>query len=232
MSRLAKLRDATGLEELAKLLGFKPKAISYVLYIKNSEQKYTKFEIPKRSGGMRQISAPCSELMSLQRRLAELLQECIAEINEERGVKAVLSHGFRRKHCIKTNAWAHRNKRYVLNVDLQDFFGSINFGRVRGFFILNKNFQLKEKVATLIAQIACHDNALPQGSPCSPVISNLIGHLLDIRLAELARQSGCTYSRYADDITFSTNKPQFPKMSRCSGMRMTIVGSLARIWQK
>jgi RNA-directed DNA polymerase len=211
MSRLAKLRDATGLEELAKLLGFKPKAISYVLYIKNAEQKYTKFEIPKRSGGMRQISAPCSELMSLQRRLAELLQECIAEINEERGVKAVLSHGFRRKHCIKTNAWAHRNKRYVLNVDLQDFFGSINFGRVRGFFISNKNFQLKERVATLIAQIACYDNALPQGSPCSPVISNLIGHLLDIRLAELARQSGCTYSRYADDITFSTNKPQFPK---------------------
>lgn len=205
------LRDATGLDELAHLLGFKPKAISYILYIKNPEKKYAQFEIPKRSGGKRLISAPCSELMSLQRRLAELLQECIAEINEERDVKTVLSHGFRKKYCIKTNAWVHRNKRYVANVDLLDFFGSINFGRVRGFFISNNNFKLNEKVATLIAQIACHDNALPQGSPCSPVISNLIGHLLDIRLAELAKKSGCTYSRYADDLTFSTNKPQFPR---------------------
>ncbi|MCA8320093.1 retron Ec67 family RNA-directed DNA polymerase/endonuclease [Burkholderia cepacia] len=211
MSRLAKLRRAAGIDDLAELLGFKPKAISYILYIKDPEKKYVQFEIPKRSGGTRLISAPCGDLMSLQRRLAELLQECIAEINEERKVRTVLSHGFRRKHCIKTNAWMHRGKRFVLNVDLSDFFGSINFGRVRGFFMANNNFKLNAKVATLIAQIACHENALPQGSPCSPVISNLIGHLLDLRLAELAKQSGCTYSRYVDDITFSTNKPQFPR---------------------
>ncbi|VWL97055.1 retron Ec67 family RNA-directed DNA polymerase/endonuclease [Burkholderia lata] len=211
MSRLAKLRGAAGIDELADLLGFKPKAISYILYIKDPAKKYTKFDVPKRGGGNRTISAPYDDLMNLQRRLAELLQECISEINGERKVKAVLSHGFRPKQCIKTNAWQHRKKRFVFNIDLQDFFGSINYGRVRGFFITNKNFKLTEKVATLIAQIACHDNVLPQGSPCSPVISNLIGHLLDIRLAELAKKNGCTYSRYADDITFSTNKPEFPR---------------------
>ncbi len=69
---------------------------------------------------------------------------------------------------------------------------------------------LHPKVATTLAQIACHENGLPQGAPCSPVISNLVGHLLDIRLCELATANGCTYSRYADDITFSTNKPNFP----------------------
>jgi RNA-directed DNA polymerase len=69
---------------------------------------------------------------------------------------------------------------------------------------------LHPSVATVLAQIACHDNGLPQGSPCSPVISNLIGHLLDLRLCKLATRYGCTYSRYADDITFSTNKPDFP----------------------
>ena len=61
-----------------------------------------------------------------------------------------------------------------------------------------------------MAQIACHNHVLPQGSPCSPVISNLIGNILDVRLAKLASDNGCTYSRYADDLTFSTNKQIFP----------------------
>jgi RNA-directed DNA polymerase len=64
-------------------------------------------------------------------------------------------------------------------------------------------------VATVLAQIACHENKLPQGSPCSPVISNLIGHTLDILLARLASATGCTYTRYADDLTFSSNKRSF-----------------------
>jgi RNA-directed DNA polymerase len=69
---------------------------------------------------------------------------------------------------------------------------------------------LSADVATAIAQIACVDGALPQGSPCSPVISNLIGSILDVRLVALAAKAGCTYTRYADDITFSTNKKEFP----------------------
>ena len=86
----------------------------------------------------------------------------------------------------------------------------INFGRVRGFFINNNNFRLNPDVATVLAQIACYENVLPQGSPCSPVISNLIGHILDIRLASHSNRLGCSYSRYADDLTFSTNKRNFP----------------------
>lgn len=210
MSKLKKLKQATTVHGLAVLLGFKPKALSYILYKKDPNKKYKKFEIPKRTGGMREISSPCPDLMNLQRRLADLLQECIAEINAERKIHSALSHGFRPKFSIYTNAFVHRNRRYVLNLDLKNFFGTINFGRVRGFFITNKHFALDPKVATLIAQIACFDNVLPQGSPCSPVISNLIGHLLDIRLAALARKHGCSYSRYADDITFSTNKSVFP----------------------
>ena len=65
-------------------------------------------------------------------------------------------------------------------------------------------------VATVIAQIACYDNKLPQGSPCSPVITNLISHILDIQLAALAKANSCVYSRYADDITFSTRERVFP----------------------
>ena len=121
-----------------------------------------------------------------------------------------IAHGFKRNRSIITNAKQHRNRRHVFNVDLEDFFPSINFGRVRGYFIRDSSFALDKDVATVIAQIACHENALPQGSPCSPVISNLIAHVLDMHLVNLASMVGCTYSRYADDLTFSTNKESFP----------------------
>ncbi len=97
-----------------------------------------------------------------------------------------------------------------MNLDLKDFFPTFNFGRVRGFFIQNNSFKLNEKVATIIAQIACFENMLPQGSPCSPIIADLIAHLLDVRLVQLAKQNKLTYSRYADDLTFSTSRRDFP----------------------
>ncbi len=129
-----------------------------------------------------------------------------------------LSHGFVRRRSIITNAMMHVGKKNVLNLDLEDFFDSFNFGRIRGFFIKNDNFKLDPHIATVIAQIACFNNKLPQGSPCSPVITNLITHSLDIRLASLAKKHGCTYSRYADDITISTRKAEFPTqiMRQCS----------------
>lgn len=211
MSVLNKLQQATSLHCVAHILGFKPAALSYILYIKDKDTKYHQFSIPKRSGGLRLIKAPEADLKILQKRLSVLLQDCIDEINHDREINNALSHGFRRHHSIITNAKRHRNRRYVFNIDLEDFFGSINFGRVRGFFIKNNGFKLNKNVSTILSQIICHDNALPQGSPCSPVVSNLIGHILDIRLVSLAYSTGCTYSRYADDITFSCNTKDFPK---------------------
>lgn len=210
MTKLQDLKNSYNLSGVADLLGFEPKKLAYILYVKPVTEKYKSFEIPKKTGGVRLINAPSEDLKYLQKRLSKLLQDCISEINTLKNIKSTLSHGFRPKCSIITNAHVHRNKRYVFNIDLNNFFGEINFGRVRGYFISNKNFALKSDVATVLAQIACHDNQLPQGSPCSPVISNLIGHLLDIRLAELAKQVSCTYSRYADDITFSTNRRDFP----------------------
>lgn len=210
VSRFAELKASTTLSDVARLLGYKPKSVSYILYILPTDKKYFTFEIPKRNGGQRTINAPAPELKMLQRRLADLLQDCLDEINNAKSLKDRTAHGFKRKLSIITNARQHRHRRSVFNVDLENFFPSINFGRVRGFFIKNRDFQLHEKVATVLAQIACHEDSLPQGSPCSPVISNLVAHLLDMRLVKLAQSTGCTYSRYADDLTFSTNKKQFP----------------------
>ena len=209
MDSLKKLQRVRDLRGLAKLLGYKPKSVSYILYKIPAVEKYRVFSIPKAGGGKRSIKAPIAQLKDLQHRLADLLQSCYEEINENKSYSRSLSHGFRKNHSIITNARNHRSKRYVFNIDLKDFFPSINFGRVRGFFIKSNDFQLDPRVATVIAQIACHDNELPQGSPSSPIISNLLGHVLDIRLVRLAKKAGCTFSRYADDITFSTRAKTF-----------------------
>ena len=211
MTNLERLKKAETLSDLASLLGYEPKKLAYIVYKIPENEKYTEFTIPKRSGGERRIKAPVGQLKILQRKLADLLTRCLDDINQINGNKKPLSHGFRSGCSIITNARNHQNKRHVLNIDIKDFFPSFNFGRVRGFFIKNNNFSLNEKVATIIAQVAIHQNELPQGSPCSPIISNLVGHILDIRLVNLAKKYKCTYSRYADDITFSTNKSRFPK---------------------
>lgn len=210
MTKLSSLKSATSLSDLAKLLRFKPSALSYILYKQPPTAKYLTFEIPKRKGGTRAISAPSDALKLLQRNLSGLLQDCVEEINAAKNRKDRIAHGFKRKRSIITNGRQHRSRRYVFNADLEDFFPSINFGRVRGFFIKDRSFLLDKDVATVIAKLACYENALPQGSPCSPVISNLIAHVLDIHLVLLASSVGCTYSRYADDLTFSTNKKVFP----------------------
>ena len=210
MPNLQRLRDAKTRDDLARLLGFTPSGLSYVLYKVPSQVKYKSFEVPKRTGGNRQIKAPQPMLALLQRRLANLLYDCLDELKKATPARRSLAHGFERKRNIITNASLHKRRRYVLNLDLEDFFPSINFGRVRGFFLKDKHFAVQPTVATIIAQIACHENELPQGSPCSPVISNLVGHLLDARLARLAKTYKCTYSRYVDDITLSTSRKDFP----------------------
>src|ERR1022692_4192991 len=210
MSKLQSLRSAHTLADLALLLGFKAPALSYVLYKVPASAKYTSFSIPQRFGGIRLIMAPLGGLKVAQERLSDLLQDCVEEIDAGKSVKNQIAHGFIRRRSIITNAGRHRHRRYVFNIDLKDFFPSINFGRVRGYFMKQQGFALDAKIATILAQIACYENALPQGSPCSPVVSNLIAHVLDMHLVRLASKVGCTYSRYADDLTFSTNKKVFP----------------------
>lgn len=205
-------RKAETLADVAKILGFLPAHVSYAIYKLPATIRYTEFAVPKKAGGIRIIRAPHKTLKVIQKRLAQDLSAIEAHLEAKRVQKrgCVLAHGFKKSFSIMTNGENHRRRRYVLNIDLKDFFPSINFGRVHGFFLKNEFFELKPKVAAVLAQIVCHENQLPQGSPCSPVISNLIAGALDIRLNELARKYNCTYTRYADDITFSTSEYRFP----------------------
>ncbi|MEI9982734.1 MAG: reverse transcriptase domain-containing protein [Aliidongia sp.] len=209
MSQLAKLKSAASRKELAKILGYKPKSLTAIIYKTPDALKYTIFEIDKKSGGKRTIKAPLPKLKELQSHLSHVLYLCLSEIERERSSKPI-SFGFRRDRWIADNAARHKRRRWVLNVDLENFFPSFNFGRVRGFFLKDRAFALHPEVATTIAQIACDGTALPQGSPCSPVISELIAQILDMRLVRFAKRFRVTYTRYADDITFSTSQKEFP----------------------
>lgn len=216
MPYLASLKASSSVSDVAKLLGFKTSALTYILYSRAAPAKFRTFQIAKKSGGTRTIEAPNPMLKIVQRRLSEVLQDCEEEIKKGYGRHDGgprpdnITHGFVRRRSIVTNARRHRRRKLVFNLDLDDFFPSINFGRVRGLFIRDKNFLLQPAVATVLAQIACAGNHLPQGSPCSPVIANLIGHILDVHLVRLADRNRCRYTRYADDLTFSTNKRTFP----------------------
>jgi RNA-directed DNA polymerase len=165
------------------------------------KDKYSEFHIPKKMGGKRTILAPVSSLKIIQAKLAQVLQAVY--------IPRATVHGFTLNRSILTNARLHANKRWVFNVDIEEFFPSINFGRVRGMFS-SPPYSLPPNVATVLAQIACFSNQLPQGAPTSPIISNMICSKLDSQLRRLAIESRCVYTRYADDLTLSTTLRRFP----------------------
>ena len=201
--------DVTDRKDIADLLNIRLKALTYILFIKGTADCYKSFSIPKRSGGVRIINAPNDELKAIQSKLADRLWKYQQEIWNKENIHPNLAHGFIKGKSIFSNASIHRNKRYILNLDLSDFFPSIHFGRVCGYFEKNKYFKLPHEAALTIAQIACYNGCLPQGAPSSPIISNLICQTLDIHLMKLGKQFRMDYSRYADDITFSTNNHTF-----------------------
>jgi RNA-directed DNA polymerase len=187
-----------GFDDVAALLDVTPAKLRYYLYSK--VKNYTVFEIPKRAGGRRNISCPVTPLKLIQQKLNQVLQA----VYRSRGPV----HGFVHGRSIKSNAEAHKGCRLVLNIDLADFFPSIHFGRVKGL-LQSKAYQLPDHVALVLAQICCHEKTLPVGAPTSPVLANMVCAPLDAELVAFAKQHHCFYTRYADDITFSTDRPRF-----------------------
>jgi RNA-directed DNA polymerase len=108
-----------------------------------------------------------------------------------------------------SNAKEHLKSKFVLNVDIKDFFPSITFRRVRGM-LLAKPFGFTNAVATSLARLSCHQDQLPQGAPSSPVIANMICRRLDQQMKELCKSLDCWYTRYADDISISSRVKEFP----------------------
>jgi RNA-directed DNA polymerase len=188
--------------DVASLLEVPFSIIIYLLYRKDSPQRYKKFNLKKKSGGLREIVAPISTLKILQRKLNYILSLVY---------KPRLSvHGFAKGRSILSNARSHARKKVVLNLDLQDFFPSIHIGRVIGLFKAEP-FGFSKEIAILLAQICCFEGKLPQGAPTSPIIANMICLGMDTELQTLAKHHHCVYTRYADDMSFSTTAKSLPE---------------------
>ena len=208
---MKRITDVSNRKEFADFLGINLRIMNSILYGEKPgvNSYYEVFSIPKKSGGLRIITAPDADLKKIQDKLASKLLEHKKYIREENNIKVNISHGFEKNKSILTNAKIHVNKRYLLNIDLKDFFPTIHFGRVRGYFQKNKYFKLNNEIATLIAQLSCCEGKLPQGAPTSPIIANMICEILDLRILKLCKKYKVDYTRYADDLSFSTNDRNF-----------------------
>lgn len=184
--------------ELASLLNTTESRLESLV---NQTCNYRSFRIPKKDGTTRSIQAPHNELKRIQSRLSEMLLYAWEP--------SPFSYGFLHDRCIVGNARMHLGKRWVLNIDLKDFFPSITSQQIKKALV-SAPCDMKPEVADLIARIACNNNTLPQGSPSSPILSDIVASPLDDSLASLAQSRDCTYSRYADDITISTSQNLFP----------------------
>lgn len=194
--RFSNLND---FKDVCDLLEITPTHLQYILFKKSP--LYMQFTLPKKGKGERQILAPIKSL--------KIIQQKLNYIFSLHYTPRFTTHGFTQNRNVVTNAKMHLRKKNVLNFDLEDFFPSINFGRIRG--VLINYFDMSEDAATVIANICCHNNQLPQGAPTSPILSNMVCYRLDKSMQLLAKQYGCTFTRYADDLTFSTTKNTFPK---------------------
>ncbi len=207
-------------EDIADMLEVSYRDLNYWIYRTPEPRRYSAFLVPKKSGGSRRIDIPNTNIKILQKKLNQVLRSVY------RTKPSV--HGFVVGKSVRSNAQQHVGKRWVFNIDLQDFFPSINFGRVRGMF-MGKPYHLPEKVATVLAHLCCFQGHLPQGAPTSPVISNMICAQMDSQLQQLAQRNGSIYTRYADDITFSTNWNRVPlEISATNSVNQIIPGDKLR----
>ena len=181
----------------AALLGVEVNRLEEIL--NNVSGHYQEFWMRKRSGGYRMISAPDKDLQAIQSTIYSRILSSVTIVHPA-------AVGFRCGRSVVDNAAPHLGKRYVLKMDIHDFFGSIRSPRVRQTF---KKIGYPENVSKVLGALCCLHRHLPQGAPTSPALSNIVGYEMERKLAALAAEYGVTYTRYADDLTFSGDV--FPK---------------------
>lgn len=210
--------------DVARALGLEIGKLRWLCFHSEAMERphYVTFSIQKRSGGLRTISAPMPTLAKAQ---DWIYREILSRLPTE-----APAHGFIKARSILTNAAPHLGHDVVVNVDLSDFFPTINFRRVRGVF---QGLGYSPAVATVLAllcteaprmpveyagqklSVAVGERALPQGASTSPAISNQVARRLDRRLSGYAAKLGWTYTRYADDLSFSAppaHREEIPRL--------------------
>ncbi|AMG76311.1 reverse transcriptase family protein [Sphingopyxis granuli] len=196
-------------KSLERRLGLATGAVSTVMNA-DAGTRYTRFPVSPKRGIIRKpgwtpkkrmILAPSKDLKAIQRAIARHISS--------KFTAHPIAHAYENGRSIFANARQHVGARSILKIDLVNFFGSI--GRqsiIDALRLLLDDFG--DRDIEVIADLCCCDGYLPQGSPASPVLSNLVCYPLDVELDRLARRHGCKVTRFSDDITFSTSAEVFP----------------------
>lgn len=183
---------------LATFLGLKYEELQRL--IKGKDDYYHRFYIPKSKGGKRLISAPTNDLKIIQRKILRSILERVPLHPS--------ATGFRMRRSIITNAKNHIGQEVVIKIDIKDFFPSITFERVKGMYI---RLGYPDRVAEVLAELSTYKGRLPMGAPTSPLLSNIITTRLDRRFTNLSKKIGFRYTRYADDLAFSSEDINFTR---------------------
>ena len=192
--------------DIYQVLGYDKQTLEIIT--QDVARYYITYRIKKRNGKTRRIDAPQEPLKSIQRVIVDnILYRFRAH---------PVAHGFVHGKSPKTNAEMHLGKKYVVTLDIKDFFNSIQEGHVRS--TLNWLFKQQQILAVtsddmdILVKLMCYEKFLPQGAPTSPIMSNLVCIGLDKRMADLAKANKATITRYADDIAISGDDPDIVKL--------------------
>jgi retron-type reverse transcriptase len=203
-----RLPELSSVDDLADHVGIEPDALARLMRPgSESGSAYVEFEIAKSSGGTRRIAAPRPPLRAVQQKIYQTILRPVAA--------HPAAHGFVPGRSTVSNAGPHVGAALLAKMDVEEFFPSIHYRRVAGLF---RYIGYPLEVANALAGLTTHrmkladgylvwPGALPQGAPTSPAIANLVARRLDARLDALALKCGATYTRYADDLTFSFRAP-------------------------
>lgn len=160
----------------------------------NVDYHYNEFSIPKRNGEKRVINAPKEQLKSFQNWIRKNILE---NVEVSCAAKAYI-----KGLSIVDNAKYHIKKKYILKLDFKDFFPNIKFEKIYSVF---HNLGYTKEVSYILTKLCTYKNALAQGAPTSPCISNICCKNLDNRMLKYCQYHDMCYTRYADDITISSN---------------------------
>lgn len=178
---------------------------NHIMMLLSINPPYYEFELPKKSGGMRNIEAPELPLKKIQRKINAYLQ-CVYYFSKTPAAYGfIISFKFDpAPRNIITNAERHIGNQYMINVDLKDFFHQIKRDQVFDIF-KNHPFSFKDDLANLLSDLTTRNGRLPMGTPTSPVLTNFATIALDNEIINWALGNRITYTRYADDLCFSAN---------------------------
>lgn len=177
-------------------------------YLKYIDREYRTTNIKKKNGGGRTLHVPSHQL---KRRQAIILRRILNALPVSPYATA-----YKKGATLQNNATPHVGHRYLLKLDITDFFGSIRFGQVyRAAF--NANYFPKQ-IGLMLTRLCCRQDVLPQGAPTSPALSNLVMQNFDNNMGAWCAKRGIAYTRYCDDMTFSSDKPLYHVYEKAKAM--------------